>query len=157
MAEQWDRLFTLPNLAIPVPSPFERDGYVICSGDDPRFNELVADAGNATAAKMLTQFRTARGRELPASVFPHPSEHSREEARRRSDPGIPKRVRSLVHNVGVRGRPRVALRYAAQWRTHWSDQFKFGYFIAGQSGSSSTTRPSFAMNSRLDRARPGAR
>ena len=35
MADQWDLLFTLPNLDPPIPTPFASDGYVICSGKGP--------------------------------------------------------------------------------------------------------------------------
>lgn len=52
MAEQWDLLFTLPNLSPPIPTPFESSGYVICSGDDPRLKNLAANAGNASSLQM---------------------------------------------------------------------------------------------------------
>jgi hypothetical protein len=61
MAEHWDLLFTLPNLAVAVPTPFATDGWVICSGDDPRLRDLAATAGNKTAREMLDSFMTARG------------------------------------------------------------------------------------------------
>jgi hypothetical protein len=35
MVEKWDLLFTLPNLAVPIETPFESDGYAICSGNQP--------------------------------------------------------------------------------------------------------------------------
>ena len=55
MAEQWDLLFTLPNLDPPIPTPFASDGYVICSGKEPRLKLLAANAGNEPAIKLRYQ------------------------------------------------------------------------------------------------------
>ena len=69
MAEQWDLLFTLPNLDPPIPTPFASDGYVICSGKDPRLKQLATNAGNATSLKMLKKFSTAQGRRFRPGCF----------------------------------------------------------------------------------------
>lgn len=132
MAERWDLLFTLPNLAVPVPTLFEKDGYVICSGDDPRLNDLAADAGNTTAAKMLTQFRTARGESYRPACF---LIRANIPVKKRDAEAI-RAFRNLCAISSTTTAFAVGLEshYAAQWRTHWSDQFKFGHFIAGQSG-----------------------
>ena len=69
MAEQWDLLFTLPNLDPPIPTPFASDGYVICSGKDPRLKQLAPNAGNTTSLKMLKKFSTAQGRRFRPGCF----------------------------------------------------------------------------------------
>jgi hypothetical protein len=69
MAEQWDVLFTLPNLPPRIPTPFASDGYVICSGRDPRLKRLAANAGNATSLKMLKKFSTAQSRRYRPGCF----------------------------------------------------------------------------------------
>ena len=61
MTERWDLMFNLPDLSPPIPTPFDSDGYVICSGNDPRLKKLASNAGNVTARKMVLPFRTARG------------------------------------------------------------------------------------------------
>ena len=69
MAEFWDLLFTLPNLAVPIPTPFATGGYAVCSGDDPRLENLADSAGNATSRKMLGRFTTARGEGYKPACF----------------------------------------------------------------------------------------
>src|SRR4051812_49215249 len=69
MAEFWDLLFTLPNLAVPIPTPFATGGYAVCSGEDPRLENLADSAGNATSRKMLGRFTTARGEVYKPACF----------------------------------------------------------------------------------------
>ena len=70
MAEFWDLLFTLPNLAVPIPTPYATGGYAICSGDDPRLENLADTLGNATSRKMLGRFYNGARRGIQTSVFP---------------------------------------------------------------------------------------
>jgi hypothetical protein len=69
MAEQWDLLLTLPNLSPPIPTPFQSDGYTICSGEDPILADLAPNPGNKTSLQMLDKFRTARGAEYRPGCF----------------------------------------------------------------------------------------
>ena len=132
MAEQWDLLFTLPNLSPPIPTPFESNGYVICSGNDPRLKNLAANAGNATSLQMLKRFRTPRGERYKPGCFLIRSDIP---IATRNGEGI-RAFRNLCAISTTTSAYATGLDspQAAQWLTHWSDQFLFGYFIAGQSG-----------------------
>lgn len=133
MAEQWHLLFTLPNLAPPVPTPFDSGGgYVICSADDSRLGNLASTKGNETALKMLDSFRTPRGEKYRPGCFLI-----------RADIPIAKRTPEAIRAFrNVCSISATTAAYAvgldspqnAQWVTHWSDQFLFGYFTAGKSG-----------------------
>ena len=132
MAEQWDLLFTLPNLAVPIPTPYTSGGYAICSGEDPRLENLAASAGNATSKKMLEQFRTTRSEAyrpacfLVRSTIPIAERHPETIRAFRNVCAIS--TTTAAYAIGLDSPD------AAQWVTHWSDQFLFGYFIAGKSG-----------------------
>jgi hypothetical protein len=56
----WDLIFTLPNIDVPVPSPFVGDGVCLCSADDDRLQELAETPGNQTSRRMLDEFTTFR-------------------------------------------------------------------------------------------------
>ena len=140
MAEQWDLLFALPNLAVPNPTPFASDGYVICSGDDERLKNLAPGAGNTTSRQMLNRFTTARGEAYRPGCFLIRSDipiRDRHPESIRAFRNVCAVSATTAAYAGGLHSPR-----AAQWRTHWSDQFLFGYFIAGKNGSS------------VDRAKP---
>jgi len=132
MAEEWDLLFTLPNLNAPADTPFVAAGYVICSGEDARLEKLASNAGNATSLKMLEQFKTPRGEEYkPACLLVRsdiPISERRVEALRA--------FRNVCALASVTAAHAVALDSPnfGGWRTYWTDQFLFGYFTAGQSG-----------------------
>jgi hypothetical protein len=132
MAEQWDLLFTLPNLAIPRPTPFAADGYVICSGDDERLHSLAPSAGNTASLKMLNRFTTARGEAYKPGCFlirsDIPIRDRNAESIRAFRNACAVSTTTAAHASGLHSPG------AAQWRTHWSDQFLFGYFIAGKNG-----------------------
>lgn len=132
MAEQWDLLFTFPNLSVPVPTPFAYEGYVICSGNDPRLNKLASNAGNATARKMLKRFRTARGESYRPACFLVRTDIPVAER----DVEAIRAFRNICSISATTPAYAQGLRASAnaQWFTHWSDQFLLGYFIAGQSG-----------------------
>ena len=132
MAEQWDLLFTLPNLSVPIPTPFAAGGYVVCSGDDPRLQNLTVNAGNATSQKLLDRFTTARGEAYRPACFlvrsNIPIAQRNAEAIRAFRNVCSISTTTAAYAVGLDSP------HAAQWRTHWSDQFLFGYFVAGKSG-----------------------
>jgi hypothetical protein len=132
MPEQWDLLFTLPNLAPPIPTPFASDGYVICSGKDDRLKRLAVNSGNATSLEMLKKFSTAQGRRYRPGCFlvrkdiPIASRHA--EAIRAFRNACAIATTTAVYAV------RLANPNAVQWRVAWADQFRFGHFMAGQNG-----------------------
>ena len=132
MAEQWDLLFTLPNLDPPIPTPFASDGYVICSGKDPRLKQLATNAGNATSLKMLKKFSTAQGRRFRPGCFLI-----------RADIPIASRqaetIRAFRHACAIATTTafyasRLANPQAVQWHVAWTDQFRCGHFRAGRNG-----------------------
>lgn len=132
MAELWDLVFTLPNLAVPIPTPYATGGYAVCSGDDPRLENLADSAGNATSRKMLERFTTARGEGYKPACFLIRSnipiaERGGETIRAfRNVCAIS--TTTAAYAVGLDSP------HAAQWVAHWSDQFLFGYFVAGKNG-----------------------
>ena len=132
MAEQWDLLFTLPNLAVPIPTPFATGGYAICSGDDPRLQNLAANPGNNTSRKMVDRFTTTRGEAYKPGCFLIRSNMAMAQ---RNAEGI-RAFRNVcaISTTTATYATGLDSPAAAQWRTHWSDQFLFGYFIAGKSG-----------------------
>ncbi len=132
MAEQWDLLFTLPNLSPPIPTPFVSDGYVICSGKDPRLTHLAANAGNETSLKMLKKFSTAQGRRYRPGCFLIRSDIP--IASRHAETIRAFRNACAIATTTAFYATRLANPDAAQWHVAWSDQFRFGHFIAGQSG-----------------------
>src|SRR5262245_43475109 len=132
MAELWDLLFTLPNLDPPIPTPFESDGFAICSGKDPRLKQLAADQGNQTALRMLERFRTHSGTPYRPGCFLIRASIPKSA---RNDEAI-LAFRNLCALSATTSASAAALETpsGAQWRVLWSDQFQFGYFIAGTSG-----------------------
>jgi len=155
MADQWDLLFTLPNLHVPIPTPFERSGYVICSGEDPRLENLATNAGNATSLKMLGDFRTARGESYRPACFlirsNVPIAARRDDAIRAFRNVCALASTTAAFSTGLES-PQ-----AAQWVTHWADQFVFGYFIAGQSGWVQTLNgASLGADNKIPQQQPAA-
>jgi hypothetical protein len=132
MPQQWDLLFTLPNLSPPSPTPFESDGYVICSGNDPRLKSLAVNAGNAASLKMLKKFSTAQGEHYRPGCFLIRSEIP--IASRQADAIRAFRNACAVATISARYAARIANPNAAQWHVAWTDQFRFGHFIAGKNG-----------------------
>jgi hypothetical protein len=132
MAEQWDLLFTLPNISPPVPTPFDKGGYLICAANDPRLQKLAANAGNITSARMLQQFKTARGKGYLPGCFLIRADIA---MRLRNAEAI-RAFRNVcaIATTTATYAVRLASPHATQWRVSWSDQFLFGYFIAGKNG-----------------------
>jgi hypothetical protein len=128
----WDLVFALPNLCPPQPSPFEKDGYVICAGDDPRLAELADTPANTTARAMLQEFRTHRGEAYAPGCFLIRSDIP---VTARNAEGI-RAFRNLcaIATTTSAFATRLHKPSGAQWQVSWSDQFQFGYFTAGHSG-----------------------
>jgi hypothetical protein len=132
MAEQWDLLFTLPNLEPPIPTPFASDGYVICSGKDPRLKQLATNAGNATSLKMLKKFSTAQGRRFWPGCFLIRSDIP--IASRQVETIRAFRNACAIATTTMFYASRLANPHAVQWHVAWTDQFRFGHFMAGRNG-----------------------
>jgi hypothetical protein len=132
MAEHWDLLFMLPNLAPPIPTPFASDGYVICSGNDPRLRRLATNAGNETSLKMLKRFSTAQGRRYRPGCFLIRSDIPM--ASRQAETIRAFRNACALATTTAFYASRLANPTAVQWHVAWSDQFRFGHFLAGHSG-----------------------
>jgi hypothetical protein len=132
MAEQWDLLFTLPNLAPAIPTPFASDGYVICSGKDPRIKLLAANAGNATSLKMLRKFSTAQGRLFRPGCFLIRADIP--IASRQAETIRAFRNACAIATTTMFYASRLANPHAVQWHVAWTDQFRFGHFMAGRNG-----------------------
>lgn len=132
MPDKWDLLFTFPNLAPPVPTPFESDGYVVCSGSDPRLDELHDNAGNETALEMLNRFSTGAGtRYRPGCLLVR---SNIPVAARRQETLAAFRNICAIATISAFRATLLAHPYAAQWRVAWSDHFRFGPYITGHSG-----------------------
>jgi hypothetical protein len=132
MAEQWDLLFTLPNLAPRIPTPFASDGYVICSGNDPRLKRLAANAGNATSLKMLKKFSTAQGRRYRPGCLLIRADIP--IASRQAETIRAFRNACAIATTTAFYASRLANPNAVQWHVAWTDQFRFGHFMADQNG-----------------------
>lgn len=66
----WDIFLFLPNITIPVPTPFDGIDIRICSGNDAILGSLNTGAANATAQLMLAAFRSQFGAAyLPACLI----------------------------------------------------------------------------------------
>jgi hypothetical protein len=132
MPPEWNLLFTLPNLAPPIPTPYESGGCVICSAADERLDNLADNPGNRTARRMLLRFRTTRSeRYQPGCLL----------IRKGSAPAVAqaetlRAFRNVCAIATTTSAYVAALQHphAAQWRVSWSDQFLFGYFTPGRSG-----------------------
>ncbi len=59
--QRWDLILLLPNIVIPVPTPFDGVDIRLCAGNDPILVLLEANVGNAAARHMLSAFRTQFG------------------------------------------------------------------------------------------------
>src|SRR5437870_1092476 len=92
MAEQWDLLFTLPNLAPPIPTPFASDGYVICSGKDPRL-KACAECGQCDVAEDVEKVQHCAGATVSARMLPDSGRYSDRVWAGRDDQSFSKRVR----------------------------------------------------------------
>jgi hypothetical protein len=155
MAEQWDLLFSLPNLSPPIPSPFESDGFVICSGRDPRLKKLAASAGNTTARRMLNSFRTHRGARYKPGCFLIRTN----VAKALRDAEVIRAFRNICSISTITAAYALSLDSpdAGQWRVFWGDQFVFGYFTAGHSGAVLTlSGASLGMDNKIPRQQPDA-
>jgi hypothetical protein len=132
MPELWDLMFTLPNLNPPIPTPFEKEGFVVCSGADPRLTQLAPGAANEAALKILKRFRTSYGKRYTAGCFliraDVPFAQRSAGAIRAFRNVCALAATTMVHAASLESPG------AAQWRVQWSDQFKFGYFVAGKNG-----------------------
>src|SRR5262245_41406335 len=128
----WNLILTLPNLAPPIPTPFDGGAFVICSANDERVRDLADNAANATGRRMLDNFRTSRGEQyLPGCLL------VRSET---PDSDISKESIRAFRNVCAIAATtstwatRLARPHAAQWTVSWSDQVLFGYFSPGRNG-----------------------
>jgi hypothetical protein len=132
MPTHWEPIITLPNLAVPEPTPFETSGFAICAGDDARFTEHPADRAIATMGRIIRQFRTARRERYVPGCFAFRSDIPR--ARRNAE--AIRAFRNVCALACTTSADAVGLasRYGPRWTVHWSDQFLFGYFTAGKSG-----------------------
>ncbi len=66
----WDLFFFLPNIDVPVPTPFDGGIIQLCAGRDPILGQLHPSRANDTAAQMLRRFRTQFGeRYMPACLI----------------------------------------------------------------------------------------
>ena len=154
MSEQWDLILTFPNLS-PIPTRFESDGYVSCSGKDSRLDSLADTPANVTAYKLLTRFRTARNDSYVPGCFLI-----------RADIPIPSREREAIRSFrNLCALATTTTTYAirlktpngAQWRVLWSDQFRFGYFTAGKDGWGQTLDgPAIAIDDQIPWMQPAA-
>jgi hypothetical protein len=131
-AMPWDVFLTLPNLVPPVPTPFESDGVALCSSEDERLADLAGNRGNATACRMLSNFRTTRGERFKPGCLVMQTT-ARPEAR---DAEAIRAFRNLcaVATTTHAWAIHVARPDRAQWTVQWSDQFFFGYFASGRNG-----------------------
>jgi len=136
MADDWDLLFTFPNLSsLPKAYSDDRLGFAICSAVDERLSRLKDSVANATMLDMLAEFRTARGIAYKPAVFLVRADTSRE-----------KRTGALMR--AFRNCAAIATLTAAmandlarphgRWSVRWSDHFLFGYFVAGRTGAVQT-------------------
>jgi hypothetical protein len=125
-------ILTLPNVSPPVPTPFERDGVVICSAADDRMQRLATNPGNRTARRMLARFRTSRGaRYTPGCLLIDTA--ARQVARNAET------IRGFRNICAISTTTRCSAAGAAspqraQWTVAWTDQFLFGYFTPGRNG-----------------------
>lgn len=121
----WDLLFFLPNVDIPVPTPFDGGMIRLCAGRDPILRQLHPSPGNTRAARMLHQFRTQFGqRYMPACLIVHhesPSP-SRDAQTLRSFRNVC--TISTILPAYQRG----------QWQPAFSDHFDIYPLAAGRSG-----------------------
>jgi len=66
----WDIFLFLPNIIIPVPTPFDGIEIRICAGNDPILGSLSPAPANTTAQQMLGAFRSQFGATyLPACLI----------------------------------------------------------------------------------------
>jgi hypothetical protein len=133
MAESWDLVFLLPNLDPPLSTPFQSDGYVMCSGRDARLRRLADSAANRTALKMLGRFRTARGQKYRPGCFLIRADIP--VAERDAETIRAFRNLSALATLTATYAQGLEAPHAVQWRVSWSDQFLFGYYAAGRNGS----------------------
>ena len=104
MAELWDLVFTLPNLAVPIPTPYATGGYAICSATTRvwrtwptlRKRNVPQDAG---------AIHNGARRSIQTGVFPDQVGYPNRRARWRNDPSVQKRLRALYDNRCIRRRP----------------------------------------------------
>jgi hypothetical protein len=155
MAEQWDLLFTLPNLSPPIPTPFESDGYTICAGNDPRLKKLAPTRGNATSRAMLNRFRSPRGERYKPGCFLVRADIA--VASRNAEAIRAFRNLCTIATTTFAYATGLVTPHTAQRLTHWSDQFLFGYFVAGQSGWVQTLNgAAMGADDRIPRQQPAA-
>lgn len=65
----WDLFFFLPNIDVPVPTPFDGGVIRLCAGRDSILGHLHPSRANHRAAQMLRRFRTQFGeRYMPACL-----------------------------------------------------------------------------------------
>ena len=155
MPEQWDLLFTLPNLVPPTPTPFESNGYVICSGSDARLRHLEPNPGNETSLRMLRRFRTAQGRRYRPGCFLIRSDIPR--GARQAETIRAFRNACAIASTAAFYATLLSNPNAAQWRVRWADRFRFGHFMAGQNGWVQTFGgPVMGMNDQIPRQQAAA-
>ncbi len=121
----WDLLFFLPNIDIPVPSPFDGSMIRLCAGRDPILEELHPSPGNNRAARMLQQFQTQFGqRYMPACLI------VRHESRPRSTEA--ETLRSFRNLCAI---STILPAYRrGQWQPAFSDHFDIYPLAAARSG-----------------------
>jgi len=121
-----------PKSGAAIPTPFASDGYVICSGKDPRLTQLATNASNATSLKMLKKFSTAQGRRFRPGCFLIRADIP--IAYRQAETIRAFRNSCAIATTTAFYASRLANPRAVQWHVAWTDQFRFGHFMAGRNG-----------------------
>jgi hypothetical protein len=131
-APRYEFVLLLPNLSLPLPTPFDCGEMVICAGNDPRLKQLIGTRGSISGRKLLKRYRTPFGDHYVPSCLLIREDFSKHFSK---DYDALVGFRNICALVTACLNRTKAVRGNAQWEVLHSDHFAFGRYIPAPDGT----------------------